>query len=46
LNPENSKAYYRGAKAANCLKKFERAIELCTEGLKVGPNLSKRGTKL
>lgn len=32
LNPKNVKAYYRGAKAANALEKYEEALKFCEGG--------------
>lgn len=35
LNPDNIKAYFRGAKAANCVGKYKEALSFCASGLEV-----------
>ena len=35
LDPTNGKAHYRAAKAANALKKWDKAVEMCEAGLKL-----------
>jgi len=33
LNPKNVKAYFRGAKAANALEKYDEALKFCDGGI-------------
>jgi tetratricopeptide (TPR) repeat protein len=37
LNPKNVKAYFRGAKAANALEKYDEALKFCDGGLALEP---------